>query len=131
MVVDYRTLSLLVVEKDTGTRMALVRLLRKFGVGGVIEAADGSEALVRCDRSRFDAILADVDTEPMDGLTFLEVLRQRAESSCPAAPVILTTRKHSADVIQEARRRGASAMLLKPIDREHLKQKLERVLGHA
>lgn len=130
-VVDYGTLSLLVVEKDMGTRRAFVRMLRRFGVRGVIEAADGSEALVRCDRSRFDAIFADIETEPMDGLTFVDALRRRSESSCRKAPVIITADIPSVSVAREARARGANAMLLKPITGDLLKQKLDRLLDHA
>lgn len=129
--VDYGALSLLVVEKDIGTRSALVRLLRRFGVRGVIEAADGSEALVRCDRSRFDAIIANAETEPMDGLTFVDSLRRRSESSCRKAPVIIISDVPSVIVAQEARARGANAMLLKPITGDLLKQKLDRILDHA
>lgn len=128
---DYGRLSLLVVDDDTVTRSNLVRLLRQFGVAEIVEAGDGSEALVRCDRNRFDAIVTDVEMEPMDGLTFLEALRNRGDSHSHQAPVIIITKLTSPDVVMEAHRRGANAFLLKPITAPLLRQKLERVLGHA
>ena len=76
--------TVMVVEDEVVTRSVSVRLLRQLGVGTVIEAADGAEALARCDRVDFDAIFCDVDMAPMGGLAFLEALGGRA-------PVIMLT----------------------------------------
>lgn len=125
----YSSCSLLVVEDEVVTRSVSVRLLRQLGVGMVTEASDGAEALVRCDRVAFDAILCDVDMAPMNGLAFIEALRGRERALSRNAPVIMLTKHNSADVILSAHRFGAAAYLVKPITPERLREKLNRALG--
>lgn len=126
---DYGALSLLVVDDDAVTRAAIVRLLRRIGFGTITEAADGSEALARCDRNRFDAIITDVEMVPVDGLTFLKEFRGRSDSAGRETPVIIITMLTEPDIVVEAHRSGANALLLKPITAPLLLQKLDRVLA--
>nr|WP_246499982.1 response regulator [Azospirillum soli] len=119
----------MVVEDEVVTRSVSVRLLRQLGVGKVTEASDGAEALARCDRAAFDAILCDVDMEPMDGLAFIEALRGREQALSRNAPVIMLTKHNNADVVLSARRFGAAAYLVKPVTPEGLREKLNRALG--
>lgn len=125
----YESCSVLVVEDEVVTRTVSVRLLRQLGVGKITEASDGAEALVRCDRVAFDAILCDVDMTPMDGLAFIEALRRREQAFSRNAPVIMLTKHNSADVVLSARRFGAAAYLVKPVTPEGLREKLMRALG--
>lgn len=120
---------LLVVDDDTRARYALVRMLRGLGIRSVIEAGDGSEALARCDRIAFDAILCDADTAPVDGLTFLQSVRTRPQSLCRSVPVLLLTARSTPTLALAAREGGASALLLKPPGPDLLRQKLNRALA--
>lgn len=129
MVVGYGSCSILVVEDEVVTRSASVRMLRQLGVGDVVEAADGSEALARCDRLSFDAILCDVHMVPMGGLAFVEALRQRDRSASRSAPVIMLTRNREQAVVQSALRFGANGYLIKPLTPDGLKEKLEKALS--
>lgn len=114
--------TVMVVEDEVVTRSASVRLLRQLGVGTVIEAADGAEALARCDRVDFDAIFCDVDMAPMGGLAFLEALGGRA-------PVIMLTKHDGSDVVLSALRSGATGYLVKPMTPFGLREKLEKALA--
>ncbi|WP_448205478.1 response regulator [Azospirillum sp. sgz302134] len=125
----YESCSVLVVEDEVVTRSASVRLLRQLGIGSVIEASDGAEALARCDRVAFDAILCDVDMTPMGGLAFVEALRQREPAASRRAPVIMLTKHTEPEVVFSARRFGATGYLVKPLTPAGLRDKLEKALA--
>jgi Response regulator containing CheY-like receiver, AAA-type ATPase, and DNA-binding domains len=129
VVVEYGACTVLVIEDEVVTRSASVRLLRQLGVGTVIEAADGAEALARCDRMVFDAIFCDVDMTPMSGLAFIEALRGRDRAISRNAPVIMLTKHAESDVVHAALRSGATGYLVKPLTSEWLRQKLQKALA--
>lgn len=123
--------AVLVVEDESVARSVTVRLLRQLGVGSVTEASDGAEALARCDRVAFDAILCDVEMTPMDGLTFLAELRTRGTAVRAGTPVVMLTKHNQSDVVLSARHAGAAGYLVKPVSAAALAEKLERILGAA
>ncbi len=121
--------SILVVEDEIVARSVTVRLLRQLGVGSVTEAADGAEALARCDRVAFDLILCDVEMEPLDGLAFLENLRAREGAMSADAPVIMLTKHNESDIVMAALRAGAAGYLVKPVTTASLIDKLTKLLN--
>ncbi len=121
--------SILVVEDEIVARSVTVRLLRQLGVGSVTEAADGAEALVRCDRVAFDLILCDVEMEPLDGLAFLESLRARDGARSGDAPVVMLTKHNESDIVMAALRAGAVGYLVKPVTTASLADKLTKLLS--
>lgn len=125
----FETRSILVVEDEIVARSVTVRLLRQLGVGTVTEAADGAEALARCDRVAFDAILCDVEMEPLDGLAFLGSLRTRDSALCADAPVVMLTKHNASDIVMAALHAGAAGYLVKPITPAALADRLSRVLS--
>lgn len=120
--------SILVVEDEIVARSVTVRLLRQLGVGSVTEAADGAEALARCDRVAFDLILCDVEMEPLDGLAFLESLRARDGARSADALVIMLTKHNESDIVMAALRAGAVGYLVKPVTTASLTDKLTKLL---
>jgi two-component system, chemotaxis family, chemotaxis protein CheY len=121
--------SILVVEDEIVARSVTVRLLRQLGVGSVTEAADGAEALARCDRVAFDLILCDVEMAPLDGLAFLENLRSRDSALSADAPVIMLTKHNESDIVMAALRAGAAGYLVKPVTTASLTDKLTKLLA--
>ncbi len=121
--------SILVVEDEIVARSVTVRLLRQLGVESVTEAADGAEALARCDRVAFDLILCDVEMEPLDGLAFLENLRAREGARSADAPVIMLTKHNESDIVMAALRAGAVGYLVKPVTTASLTDKLTKLLN--
>ncbi|MFD1623296.1 response regulator [Azospirillum griseum] len=125
----FETHSILVVEDEIIARSVTVRLLRQLGVGTVMEAADGAEALARCDRVAFDAILCDVEMEPLDGLGFLSALRTRSSTPSAETPVVMLTKHNESDIVLAALHAGAAGYLVKPVTPASLADRLTRILG--
>ena len=113
----------LVVDDNPVTRTQIEALLAdRFDVR---LAGDGAHALLDVGADETDLVIADVDMPVLDGLTLLEVLRERAAQ----LPVLIITGMEGKDVERRARALGASGFLRKPIDARLLLAAIRRVLA--
>ena len=108
---------ILIVDDDEMARLNALRVLQKLdGIGAVIEAADGAEALMllrsgELPQSRL-VVMLDLCMPRMSGL---EVLREiRADPNLAAIPVVIMTRSEAAPEVTEAFRLHAAGYILKP-----------------
>lgn len=114
----------LVVDDSRVIRKVSRHTLEGLGFA-VDEAADGQEALVRCDESLPDVILLDWNMPVMSGIEFIKVLRQRAYGGLPK--VVFCTTENDVAHIRAAIEAGADEYVMKPFDRETLHIKLQLV----
>ena len=101
--------SVLVVDDNDGTRALLTDALRLAGYD-TIAAENGAHGVRRLGEFKPCVILLDLNMPVMDGHDFHEVQK----SIAPDVPVVCITGSATDD--QSARRVGASACHLKPID---------------
>jgi len=80
-------------------------------------ATDGESALERLDREQFDCLVSDYDMPGMNGIEFLEAVRERDK----ALPFILFTGKGSEEVASDAISAGATDYLQKETGSEQYK----------
>jgi DNA-binding response OmpR family regulator len=121
---------ILLVEDDREMRVLLARHLRRHGYE-VVEAWDGTAALLRlgdaicrCGRCGFDAIVSDVRMPGHSGLELVEELRK-----CDwLMPVVLITAFATNAMYDEARRLGAH-MLDKPFEFDALTTTLQQLVA--
>jgi CheY-like chemotaxis protein len=102
--------TILVVDDHGPTRRPLVRLLQLEGYK-VVSAADAFEATTMAKKNLPDLILLDVMIPPMDGLTFLMLLRQEGPQF--QVPVILIPGLNDAQTAERARELGIKDYLVK------------------
>lgn len=112
--------SILVVDDEENTRIALTRLLSHEGYD-VRTAANGLEALNSLRSYPADLIITDLNMPEMNGLTFLRELNREYPSSC----VIMITAFGEVESYLEALNLGAFEYLNKPLRLEELR----RVMG--
>ncbi|MCB2218162.1 response regulator [Desulfofustis glycolicus] len=86
----------------------------------VTAASSGQDALALTDRQDFDAIILDLAMPGMDGLETLKRIKQNH----PEAEIIMLTGQGSIRTGIEAMKLGAEDFLEKPVDIQHL---LERI----
>lgn len=120
----------LLVEDDREMRTLLAQHLRRNGYE-VTESCDGftalarlGDAISRCGRSSFDALVSDVRIPGHSGFDLLGVLRRYNW----AMPVVLITAFGNNELHDEARRLGAK-MLDKPFDFDVLTAALEQLVA--
>jgi putative nucleotidyltransferase with HDIG domain len=114
----------LVVDDEPSVRRFLTRMLQAQGFQ-CFEAASGREALDVLERiGETPLIVSDMRMPEMDGITFLEVVRDRY----PDTSVIMLTGVSDTSVAVDCLHRGAADFLLKPISMSELQARVTRAL---
>jgi CheY-like chemotaxis protein len=121
-------LTVLAVDDNASNLEVITRLLALEGANS-IPARHGREALeqLRAHPWRFDAVLMDVQMPVMDGLSATRAIRQ--ELKRPALPVIALSAGVLREEQQRAREAGCNDFLAKPVELEHLVERLLRWVG--
>jgi two-component system response regulator HydG len=117
--------TILVVDDDDTHRTMLRTLVGGWGYD-VVEADDGSTAIVKVQERPFDLILMDVRMLKVSGLEALE----RIKAFNPAIPVTIMTAYSSVETAVEALKKGAYDYLTKPLDFDKLRLTIERAMEH-
>ena len=111
-------------------RALLTAILRAIGVGDTFDASDGAEALQILRNHPIDIIMTDLQMQPVDGLDFVRLLRNSADSPCPMAPVIMITGHSTLRRVAEARDVGVTEFLSKPVTARGVLQRINLVVEH-
>jgi CheY-like chemotaxis protein len=123
----------LVVDDEEFVRALVARFLKRSGAAGVVEAADGREAIAAIGSYDmvFDAIISDVRMRPMDGIELLRAIRTGAGGLKRNFPVVMLTAHAEAELVEQALALDADAFVVKPVKREALLERVLRVLQRA
>ena len=114
----------LVVDDSSVTRKIARRILEEMDFQ-IVEAEDGEKALEVCKRSLPEAILLDWNMPVMDGLEFLNHLRQLPDGDLPK--VVFCTTENNVEHIARALRAGANEYIMKPFDKDIVTAKFQEV----
>jgi len=119
------TRTILTVDDSTSMRQMVKATLLSAGYG-VVEAADGQEALDYARENSVDLVISDVNMPRMDGITLIGELRR-----LPAyrlTPMLMLTTESSQEKKQEGKRMGATGWIVKPFNPVQLLATLKRLL---
>ena len=111
------------MEDQDNVRRVISTLLRRNGYS-VSEASEGSEAITKLKRRKFDLVITDLRMEPVDGM---EVLRRIKEIS-PETEVIVVTAFGTVAGGVEAMKLGAYDYIQKPVDNEEFLLIIQRAI---
>ena len=118
----------LVVDDNPTNRKVLELILEQVGAEWV-SVEDGRQAVEAVRAQACSAILMDIQTPVMDGLTATrEIRRLERESSRPAAPVIIVSASCQPEHVAAGRAAGAQAHLGKPVSAQAVIDALNDVL---
>lgn len=128
MAID-KSMNVLIVD-DYKTMLRIIRnLLKQIEFNNVEEATDGAEALTKLRSGNFGMVISDWNMAPMTGLQLLQEVR--ADTRLKNMPFIMITAESKTENILAAKAAGVSNYIVKPFNAETLKDKIEKVLGHA
>lgn len=123
-------INILVVDDSGLMRKLVIKALRQceLPLGEIVEGANGDEGLKALERSRVDAILADINMPVMDGKVMFEKIRKDPRFS--DIPVIFISSESDASSIQVLLEAGAG-FVHKPFTPEIIKEAVLMRLGGA
>ncbi len=119
----------LIVDDNAYARAISAQSFRKLGVGQIVEAAGGAEAILLLMQQAFDLMLMDWYMPDVSGSGLMQVLRDQRFGTASSMPVILMTAYASRDNIIKARELGVDEVLIKPFTTEQLGGAMGRVLA--
>lgn len=120
-----RAQSVLVVDDDSEMRALLLDVLRNEGGYEVVEARDGTEAVLALRARTFDVILMDKNMPGPSGLDLLPGFRR----VCPHSRIIMMTAFGDVASYMEAAEKGAVEYLFKPFRMEEMKAAVAKALS--
>jgi len=119
-----KQLRVLVIDDSSIMRKMIARCLKLAGVeiGELIEAGDGREALDAVRKHKLDLILSDINMPEMDGLQFLQGLKDI--QAAQGTPVVMITTEGTESRVIEALSAGAKAYIRKPFTSDEVKERI-------
>jgi two-component system chemotaxis response regulator CheY len=123
----FRQLKVLIADPDVYLARIVEDILRAAGVTSVAMSHTYNDARMLLRGMNLDALIADWIWEPgrEDGWSLLDEVRLSPESPKPELPIVLCTAHAEYNQIVEARDRGASEIIIKPVAPAQLVQKLQ------
>ncbi|CAM3303697.1 MULTISPECIES: response regulator [Brevibacillus] len=115
---------IIVVDDEPIIRMDLREMLENEGYLVVAEAKNGEEAVSLAHRHKPDLIIMDVKMPILNGVKASQIIRSFSDSS-----ILLLTAYSQKELIQDARKAGVTAYLVKPISEEDLIPAVEIALS--
>ena len=112
--------NILIVDDASAIRKVVALALNEAGYN-VHEAVDGLDALDKLKSTNVDLMICDVNMPKMDGIEFLDKIKNDEEySSYKFTPIIMLTTEAGSDMKAKGKELGAKAWLVKPFKPEEL-----------
>jgi two-component system, chemotaxis family, chemotaxis protein CheY len=122
------TVRVLVIDDNDFVRDLVAGMLREIGFQDIVQACDGHDALGRLETADPGLIICDVAMKPMDGLAFVEALRQHAWPRATEVPVIFLTVHTEPRIVKRAAKLGVEAYVVKPVQKKQLEARVMTIL---
>lgn len=127
---DYEAeeLKILVVDDSEFSLKHISRILENIGIGEVVRAHNGQEAIEMMEQTAFDLIFTDYNMPEMNGEQLTQFIRK--ESNQPYVPILLVTSEENESRLTGVRQAGVNAVCNKPFDSLQLKALIKSLLSH-
>jgi two-component system chemotaxis response regulator CheY len=126
--IELGNLKILIVDDEKFTRLTTRTVLLAVGRFTVTEADSGDGALAEIARTEPDVVLCDIAMPRMDGLRFVDLLRNHSEIRLRDTAVIMLTGHADAATVAAASRLNINGYMIKPISPKQLGDQLRKIL---
>lgn len=121
---ELSSVTALLVDDEAYFRKFISRLLLNEGIGSVVEARDGGEALDLFRVARPELVVLDINMPRKNGLDTLQSLRVLA----PHVPIVMLTSVADEAVVERCAMEGATAFIRKDVPADELVRELHELL---
>jgi len=122
-------LSILLLERNFLMRKMLADVFDSFGVASVQSTGDPEAAFDLFKAVPVDIVMSDWSPD-LDGMAFLKRLRTDPNSPNPFVPVIICSAKSEFRDVCEARDKGMTEYLTKPVSANHIYSRIVSLIEH-
>jgi YesN/AraC family two-component response regulator len=119
---NLKKLNILFVEDDKLVNETLSFIFKKY-VKNIFSAYNGEEGLKIFKNNHIDIVISDIQMPKMNGIEMAKEIRKINEN----IPIIFTTAFEESKYLKESIELGVDAYILKPIDKEQLLKKLNKI----
>ena len=126
----YSTMNVLVVENAGHMSGLICGILKSLGVGRIIEARSGRDALDIMNLQAVDLLLTDDLEPPLDGLALTREVRKSKSQEIATLPIIHITSRLQKSSIFASRDAGVTEILSKPFSASQMTTRIEMALAH-
>jgi two-component system, chemotaxis family, chemotaxis protein CheY len=113
----------LIIDDSRTVRIIIGKILREVGIGDVLEAGNGREALEQMKQSPdVELIVVDWNMPVMNGLDFVRAIR--SQRGFDAVRILMVTSESESSQVTLALSAGANEYLMKPFTKDILVAKL-------
>jgi len=121
---------ILVVDDSVAIRKILTNILKELAIPSIVVAKDGKDAIDKMDaEGDIDLILSDWNMPQISGLEFLKRVKKNEETK--GIPFVMISSLSSKNDIMEAIENGAVNYIVKPFEKETVKQIIESLNGQV
>lgn len=103
--------TVLVVDDSLTVRQQVGTALSQAGFK-IVEAGDGSQGYTRISEGGIDCVICDVNMPIMNGIEMVE--KVKGEDRHANLPIVMLTTEGAMELIQRAKKAGASGWIVKP-----------------
>ncbi len=138
MALDLDRLAVLFVDDSPFIRSLMLSALKMLGVGQVVTARDGGDAIemlgqmksdpMRVGVNGVDMIICNWDMSPVDGPMLLRFVRRHKDSQDRFVPFVFLTAYTEKERIEEARELGANDVISKPFAIRTIGEKITQII---
>lgn len=129
--INFAALKVLIIDDETYIRRVVSQLLRRLEVTYIVEAAEGKQGFMEVVRNRPDVVLCDINMQPVDGMTFLSILRKTTNVEIARTPVVFLTADSQQETVMRAAKLQVNGYLVKPVSLNDLKKRITAALHGA
>jgi CheY-like chemotaxis protein len=128
---SWAEVSILLVDDEAFALQFASKVLTGLGVGTILTADSGQEALgILASRSEaVSLIITDIEMPEMDGYQFTRRLRLGAVPQYKDIPIIMLTGHYNEDYTKKAQAHRIQSFIVKPPSLDVLKMEIGKVLG--
>jgi len=124
---NLHNLRVMIVDDEPFMRSTIKAMLRVVGRCIVTEAADGESALALLPKAKPEVVLCDIAMVPMNGLRFVEQLRNHPNPAMRDVAVVMQTVHADEVTIRGAVHLRINGYLLKPMSPKRLGDRLHAI----
>lgn len=127
--IAWNSYTFLIADDNTHFRWLMRSFLTSFGVGSILEAANGADAIQTLHNSVVDVALVDIGMEPINGLWFVQMFKNDPDAKNRNMLTLLVTGNATPENIQTALKAGVQDVISKPLSAKTLEERLKRQLA--